>query len=102
MQINLGEGELWVRASWVRASSVQTYDATRPVIDAIREAGLNRARIRDAIQAAAPWSGAAGSIDWDLVGRNRREPRLAEVSDGRLVPLEPTPEMPDRSMEHRP
>jgi len=75
-------------------AAIQTYDATRLVIEEIQEAGLNRARIRDAIQAAAPWSGAAGSIDWDPIGRNRREPRLAEVSGGRVVPLKP-----DQSVE---
>jgi ABC-type branched-subunit amino acid transport system substrate-binding protein len=69
-------------------AAAQTYDATRLLIEAIGEAGLNRARIRDAIEAASPWSGqAAGTIDWDLNGQNRRAVRLATVSGGAVVPL---------------
>ena len=33
------------------------YDAARLVAAAVREAGLNRARIRDAVRALAPWAG---------------------------------------------
>jgi ABC-type branched-subunit amino acid transport system substrate-binding protein len=70
-------------------AAAQTHDATRLLIEAIREAGLNRARIRDAVVASSPWSGPAGVIDWDLSGQNRRDVRLATVSDGRVVPVGP-------------
>jgi ABC-type branched-subunit amino acid transport system substrate-binding protein len=65
----------------------QAYDATRLLIAAIREAGLNRARIRDAVQGLAPWSGVAGAIEWNAVGQNRREVGLATYSDGSIAPL---------------
>ena len=43
-------------------ASVHTYDATWLLIDAIRKAGLNRARIRDAVAEHSPWKGAGGTI----------------------------------------
>jgi ABC-type branched-subunit amino acid transport system substrate-binding protein len=70
--------------------SAQTYDATWLLLDAIQRAGLNRARIRDAIEALSPWSGAAGAIEWDSIGRNRRNARLGTIVDGRIVPIAPT------------
>jgi len=70
--------------------AVQTYDATRLLIEAIHRGGLNRARIRDAIEALSPWRGAAGTIEWDSIGRNRRNARLGTIVDGRVVPVAPT------------
>lgn len=58
------------------------YDSIRIVIAAIREAGLNRARIRDAIAAMAPYEGASGHIEWDEFGQNRRPPALAAIQSG--------------------
>lgn len=55
------------------------YDAVRILVDAIRSAGLNRARIRDAIAAMKPHGGASGHIEWDEFGQNRRRPVLASL-----------------------
>lgn len=63
----------------------QTYDAVQLFGDALQSAGLNRARIRDALRAAAPWSGTAGVIDWDNLGQNQREVFLATIQDGRIL-----------------
>jgi len=74
-------------------TAVQTYDATRLVIESIERVGLNRARIRDALAAVSSRPGAAGSIAWGPLGRNLREPVLATVREGRVVPLERPPEV---------
>jgi len=66
-------------------AAAQTYDATRLLIESIRNAGLNRARIRDAIEAISPWTGEAGRIEWDPVGRNRRPVSLATIRAGRVT-----------------
>lgn len=82
------EGEF--RDRFARAAdctTVQAYDAARLLIAAIRRAGTNRVRIRDALQALSPWPGAAGTVDWDPLGRNRRAPRLARVRNGRILPM---------------
>jgi ABC-type branched-subunit amino acid transport system substrate-binding protein len=65
-------------------TAAQTYDATRLLIAAIRQAGLNRTRIRDAVQALSPWSGAAGTIEWNALGQNQREVHLATIALGTL------------------
>lgn len=62
------------------------YDAVRLVIAAIRQAGLNRARIRDALAAASPYDGAGGRIEWDPTGQNRRPPVLAVIRSGAPAP----------------
>jgi branched-chain amino acid transport system substrate-binding protein len=67
----------------------QTYDAVGLTIDAIRTAGLNRARILDALGTVSPWNGAAGTIAWDRTGRNTRPVRVAFVRAGRLVSAGP-------------
>ncbi len=50
-------------------AALRSYDAVRIVAAAIRRAGLNRARIRDAVRALAPWTGVAGVVRWDALGR---------------------------------
>ncbi|MFN8093099.1 MAG: ABC transporter substrate-binding protein [Vicinamibacteria bacterium] len=60
-------------------------DAVRVVAAAVRAAGLNRARIRDAVRALSPWSGASGRVSWNPRGRNERRPALATWHGGRLV-----------------
>jgi branched-chain amino acid transport system substrate-binding protein len=62
------------------------YDSVRLVIAAVRKAGLNRARIRDAIAAASPYDGAGGRIEWDPTGQNRRPPVLAVIRAGSPTP----------------
>ncbi len=57
-------------------AAAHTYDATRLIIRAVREAGLNRARINDALRERTPWDGITGTIVWDPVGSNRRPVRV--------------------------
>jgi ABC-type branched-subunit amino acid transport system substrate-binding protein len=65
-----------------------TYDAVQLLVAAIRKAGLNRARIGDALRELTPWDGVAGTVRWDSLGGNTRPVQLGKVSVGRLVPLE--------------
>jgi branched-chain amino acid transport system substrate-binding protein len=69
-------------------AAAQAYDATRLLITAIRKAGLNRARIRDAVRELSPWQGVAGTIAWDSVGENTRAVRLGTIKRSRVVPAE--------------
>ncbi len=46
------------------------YESTGLLVAAIRRAGLNRARICDAVRQLSPWNGSAVSIQWDPVGQN--------------------------------
>jgi branched-chain amino acid transport system substrate-binding protein len=64
-------------------AAAHAYDATNLLIAAIRRAGLNRARVRDAVRDLSPYDGASGLIEWDALGRNRRPIVLERVS-GRL------------------
>ena len=68
-------------------AAAQAYDAVRFVASAIRTSGLNRARIGEALRALAPWSGAAGVLRWDALGRNERVVGLAVWHGGRRMPL---------------
>jgi len=63
-------------------------DAVRIVVAAVRAAGLNRVRIRDAVRQLSPWTGASGRVVWDPRGRNGRRAALAVWRSGRLVPLD--------------
>lgn len=49
-----------------------TYDSTRLLLEAIRNAGPNRAAIRSALVEMTPWSGTAGAIRFDGTGQNTR------------------------------
>jgi len=61
------------------------YDAVRLVAAAVRDAGLNRVRIRDAVRSLAPWSGASGRVGWNALGRNDRPVVVGRWQDGRTV-----------------
>jgi branched-chain amino acid transport system substrate-binding protein len=65
----------------------QSFDAVRMVSEAVSRAGLNRPRLADAVRGLAPWSGAAGVVQWDTLGRNRRPVGLARWEGIRLIPL---------------
>jgi ABC-type branched-subunit amino acid transport system substrate-binding protein len=52
--------------------AAHAHDAVLLVVDALRRAGLNRARIVDAIAAVSPWRGALGIVSWDPTGRCAR------------------------------
>ncbi len=69
-------------------AAASTYDAVRLVIAAVRKAGLNRARIGDAVKELSPWSGATGKIEWDPLGSNTRPVRLGTIRDGRVVAVD--------------
>jgi ABC-type branched-subunit amino acid transport system substrate-binding protein len=56
-------------------AETHAYDAARLLIAAIRTAGLNRARIRDALADLSPWRGVSGVIEWDAIGQNKRTVR---------------------------
>lgn len=60
------------------------YDAVRLVAAAVRGAGLNRARIRDAVRDLSPWAGISGAVSWNAVGRNERPVGLGAWRGGRL------------------
>jgi branched-chain amino acid transport system substrate-binding protein len=68
-----------------------TYDAVQLLVAAVRKAGLNRARIGDALRQLSPWNGAAGLVRWDTLGGNTRPMHLGTVSGGRLARLEARP-----------
>jgi branched-chain amino acid transport system substrate-binding protein len=53
-------------------TAAHAYDAANIVIEAIRTAGLNRPRIRDAVQAISPVHAVTGVIQWDAQGQNHR------------------------------
>ena len=76
-------------------SAALAYDATRLLIEAIRRAGPNRARIREALGQLSPWSGIAGPITFDGTGQNlRSELCLGTVRNGAVVPLSPPTHSP--------
>ena len=60
------------------------HDAVRLLAAAVRRAGLNRALIRDAVRALAPWPGASGPVRWNALGRNERAVALGAWRGGRL------------------
>ncbi len=60
------------------------YDSATMVIEAIRKAGLNRARIRDAIGEMSGFVGVAGKVVWDNGGGNIAGPQPARVQCGQL------------------
>ncbi len=63
------------RARWGRGpdyTAAYAYDAANIVIAAIRNAGLNRPRIREAVRALSPARGVTGVIEWDEQGQNRK------------------------------
>lgn len=70
-------------------TALLTYDATRLLLESIRRAGPNRARVRDAL-ARASWDGIGGVIRFDGTGQNpRSDVQLAAWREGRLERLKP-------------
>jgi ABC-type branched-subunit amino acid transport system substrate-binding protein len=78
-------------SDWPDYAAMQGYDAAGLLVAAIRGTGLNRARIRDGLQALSPWRGVAGEVRWDPVLRNARPVRLGIVQGGKVVPLSERP-----------
>lgn len=67
--------------------AAHTYDAVSLSVAAIRRAGLNRARICDALRDVSPWPGVSGAIRWNAVGANAREVRLGTIAGGIVRPF---------------
>jgi len=70
-------------------TAAYTYDGVTLLIKAIRRAGLNRARIRDAIRGLSGWRGATGMIRWDPTGLNVQTASLGIIRDGQPTPMNP-------------
>ena len=65
-------------------AAAHSYDAVRLVAAAVREAGLNRARIRDAVRSLVPGSGVSGRVTWSPLGRNEGPLAIGAWKGGRL------------------
>lgn len=72
-------------------TAAHTYDALTLLLAAVREAGLDRTRIRDVVRDRSPWHGVTGPIRWDATGRNVRTPPLGMIRDGRVVLFDAAP-----------
>jgi branched-chain amino acid transport system substrate-binding protein len=68
--------------------ATHTYDAVHLLIAAIHEAGLNRARIGDAVRKLSGWHGVTGDIIWDPLGANVRPVGLGIIQDGYVRPFQ--------------
>jgi branched-chain amino acid transport system substrate-binding protein len=69
-------------------TALLAYDAMRLLIEAIHQAGPNRARIRLALAQASPWSGIAGPITFDGTGQNTHSTiQPAVIRDGQVRTL---------------
>jgi ABC-type branched-subunit amino acid transport system substrate-binding protein len=69
--------------------AAHAYDGAKMTIDAIRKAGLNRYRIRDALAEIVHYRGVTGEIVMDRVHSDRGPVTLATVKNGRWVYNEP-------------
>lgn len=62
-----------------------SFDATRLLIAATRQGGLDRSRIREALIKLSPWQGIAGMIEWDGTGQNlRKVSRMGTIHNGQI------------------
>jgi branched-chain amino acid transport system substrate-binding protein len=68
-------------------AEAHAYDAVGLLAAAIGKAGLNRARIGDALRELSPWTGVTGKMTWDASGRNQRDVALGTIRDGRFEPI---------------
>ena len=75
-------------------TAAYTYDALRLLIAAIRQSGLNRALIRDAVRNWSPGMGVTGTIEWNALGQNEHAVGLGTIQEGRLIPLGRSPAHP--------
>jgi len=67
--------------------SAYAYDGMHMLLRAVREGGLNRARVRDALAGIRVFHGVTGEIRFDGSGSNLSPPILLVIRDGRLTPL---------------
>ncbi len=68
-------------------TAAYTYDATNLLVAAVRQAGLNRARIRDAVRTLSPWQGVTGKITWDPAGASQARVGLGTIRRGQVGPV---------------
>jgi len=67
--------------------AAHTYDAVNLLVAAIRQAGLNRARLGDAVRELSGRRGVTGDITWDPLGANSRPIGLGTIRNGCVQPL---------------
>jgi branched-chain amino acid transport system substrate-binding protein len=67
------------------AVAAYAYEGTRYLVQAIREAGLNRVRIRDRLFARDEWRGVTGTIRFDATWNNVAPVVLCRVRGGEFV-----------------
>ncbi len=67
------------------ATAAFTYDSARMLVAAIREAGLNRVRIRESLYALRTVPGVSGTIRLDTTRNNVSPAILGHVESGRFV-----------------
>jgi len=67
------------------AAAAQGYDAAKLLVQAIRRAGLNRARIRDELAGTQTYDGVAGTMLFDATSNNIAPLRLLTVRAGTLT-----------------
>jgi len=70
-------------------AAAHAYESARMLAAAIRAAGLNRARIRDALRDLSPWTGAAVHLRWDPLGQNQGAVVPATIRKGVVSPVSP-------------
>jgi ABC-type branched-subunit amino acid transport system substrate-binding protein len=92
--------------------AAHAFDGTRILVECVRRAGLNRARVRDALYemyGTGQWDGVTGPVVLDATLNDVGPVHLAEVRDGRFVyreaafsstPSAATDPEPYRMMEH--
>lgn len=61
------------------------YDAARLVVDAVRHAGLNRVRIRDALTNLRSYQGVVGNVQLNVTSNNISPLVIARIQGGRFV-----------------
>jgi ABC-type branched-subunit amino acid transport system substrate-binding protein len=66
-------------------AALLSYDAARLLIAAIEAAGLNRALIRDAVEATSAFAGIGGEVRWNRLGQNEAAAHLATIQGGTAV-----------------
>ncbi|MBW8002171.1 MAG: amino acid ABC transporter substrate-binding protein [Planctomycetes bacterium] len=74
--------------------ATHTYDSVKLMIAAIRNAGLDRTKIRGALKELSPWNGITGTFKWNQHGANIRNVELGTIKNG-LVTSFQNPHAPD-------
>ena len=71
------------------AYAAYSYDSTMMIVEAVRKAGLNRWKIRDALQEMQSYKGVTGEAHMDMTLTNRANIIFCTVKDGKFVFNEP-------------